>query len=1134
MANLQIELARNGFAVSEILSTTDAVLDLSIATGEDLVNSGILLSSVIRGYNLDATESVKVTDILTQSFNVSALGLENYTEAIKIAGPAAKAANIDLETTTALLGKLADVGIKGSIAGTAIKQILAEVANPLSEMSKKFGLTVKNGDDLVNALVKIKNAGFDFADAVNMVGKEGTTGILAIVGQADKIDTLKSSLENSQGVAKATAQIMQKDLKGATDVLSSAWEGLMLDVGEGLSEFARKGAVGLTALIEGLQRLPKWLKENKYWIMAVAASLASLKWGKSISEIKSFIETMRLKYMIMMHDAKATLIMAQVNAGAVGEIGNMRKAVLLLNAAWKANPIGLIITGVTLLVAAGTALYNIFSDVNDETKIQGELMKELSDKTKEEALQADALIDVLKSQNTTQEQKNAAYDILLKKYPEILNKYGSEESVLNNINKVQKEINANIVQRAIEEVKASAIKKQLELELENEIKRKQAEGGDFSAFSFWDKMSAYAIKAQTFGDVTASQYLSAKAWADSEEGRKKLETTLKVLPNVQKEFTETLNNITANTNQIEEGNDAQIKKYNERIALLNSEMKNASAERKKYYQQKIQEEENLKQVYVNQVRKNAQSVISSGQSFGGSSTANDLESVDEKQKKLREKQIKEEYNNKKELLKLEIDVAKKLSAERQSKEKELVSLEFQERRRKYEESSTEYRLLKALEVEEMSKIDEEYSAKRQEQVDKLSEKEARLREQEQRTCTQSIGEDQTKLARDLQIKLNMLNVQMNAELQAVGNSEEAKERIREKYRKLNIEAQKEFYKKEVDYIDSLLIKSEVLSNELLSETEVEDLKLKLSDLQSKISDLNTEVKSIKSVESALGLTGKQKEMLMNGVSFIQTALTGISEVRRVNQENEIKQVQDNTEKEKEILKGKLDHKLITQASYDKQLAELEKEAAAREKEIAKEQFETNKKFQLLQAVINGAAAQLRILADVPKVDFGISTAILMAAAATETALQIAAISKTKFRKGTRLKGPTHENGGIQIYGQNGYYGEAEDDEIILTSGVAKNPYGLKIASDLNQMFGGIRFDNEGSIDTKNGNLLYNFPKFAKGTLLRSYSNSGGSIDYELLSDRIVRAMSGWAIELSLEATRNGIKKLDQYENNGKS
>ena len=68
-------------------------------------------------------------------------------------------------------------------------------------------------------------------------------------------------------------------------------------------------------------------------------------------------------------------------------------------------------------------------------------------------------------------------------------------------------------------------------------------------------------------------------------------------------------------------------------------------------------------------------------------------------------------------------------------------------------------------------------------------------------------------------------------------------------------------------------------------------------------------------------------------------------------------------------------------------------------QLRKASFEREKKLNIAMALVNGAQAQMSILAQTPKADFGIATAIAMAAAAVTTIAQIAAIKSTSYQGG---------------------------------------------------------------------------------------------------------------------------------------
>jgi len=89
---------------------------------------------------------------------------------------------------------------------------------------------------------------------------------------------------------------------------------------------------------------------------------------------------------------------------------------------------------------------------------------------------------------------------------------------------------------------------------------------------------------------------------------------------------------------------------------------------------------------------------------------------------------------------------------------------------------------------------------------------------------------------------------------------------------------------------------------------------------------------------------------------------------------------------------------LSDVVYSSKLANVKK-GSKEEEAILRKQFETNKKMQIASAIINGALAVTNIIATVPKADFGVSTAIMLVAAASATAASIAKIASTKFEGG---------------------------------------------------------------------------------------------------------------------------------------
>jgi hypothetical protein len=214
VGQLQVAYGRLGFTTKEILAATEATLDLAAATGEDLAKSADVAGSTVRGFGLSANQTQRVVDVMASSFNKTALGLDNFAESMKYVAPDAAAAGASIEETTALLGTLADAGIRGSQAGTSLRKIFSELT--------------RDGRPLAERIAELSKKGLTLADAYDEVGRTAQTSLLILTKNEAKSRELAAAFENVAGEASKMARAMSDNAAGDIDKLSSAWEGMIL------------------------------------------------------------------------------------------------------------------------------------------------------------------------------------------------------------------------------------------------------------------------------------------------------------------------------------------------------------------------------------------------------------------------------------------------------------------------------------------------------------------------------------------------------------------------------------------------------------------------------------------------------------------------------------------------------------------------------------------------------------------------------------------------------------------------------------------------------------------------------------------------------------------------------------------
>ena len=249
VAELETELAKLGFPVSDIVEMSEATLNLASSMGIGLGEAAAFTGSTLRAFGLEATESKKVIDILAQSTASSALDFGKLNTALTTVAPIAKTAGVSLSDTTAMLGTLANAGFEASTSGTALRNIFLTLS--------KEGITMEQ------AFAKINSATDKNSVAMELFDKRGAGVAITLAENATATADLKQQLDGASesfdglGAAAGIAETRLDNLAGDTTKLNSAWEGFLLSIEDGdgiLNRIARTFTQELTASIERFRK----------------------------------------------------------------------------------------------------------------------------------------------------------------------------------------------------------------------------------------------------------------------------------------------------------------------------------------------------------------------------------------------------------------------------------------------------------------------------------------------------------------------------------------------------------------------------------------------------------------------------------------------------------------------------------------------------------------------------------------------------------------------------------------------------------------------------------------------------------------------------------------------------------------
>jgi len=308
---LQLEYAKLGFSADEITQVTQATLNLAQATGSDLAQSAEVAGSTLRAFGMDASQTGKVTDVMAAAFSSSALDLDSFQDSMKYVAPVAKAAGVSLEEATAMLGQLANNGIKGSQAGTSLRRILQEVAG--------------TGLDFGTAMQKTADEVINLADAKDEVGRTASSAFLVLKEGMKDVDGLTESLKKSKGAAAGMAATMDDTAEGAMKRMQSAIEGAQIEIGSALAPVMTELAGKISSVANAFTNLSD--KTKKYIVAgaAIAAAIGPLMMilPPLISGLLALISPVGLVIAGIVGLAIAVVTFADEVAGPIASVINM-------------------------------------------------------------------------------------------------------------------------------------------------------------------------------------------------------------------------------------------------------------------------------------------------------------------------------------------------------------------------------------------------------------------------------------------------------------------------------------------------------------------------------------------------------------------------------------------------------------------------------------------------------------------------------------------------------------------------------------------------------------------------------------------------------------------------------------------
>ena len=346
-------MAMAGWKTEDMLSGIEGVMNLAAASGEDLATTSDIVTDALTAFGLSAQYSGHFADILAAASSNANTNVSMMGETFKYCAPIAGALGFSAEDTAEAIGLMANAGIKGSQAGTALRTIMNNLSGDVKICGSSIGevtVATTNADgsmrDLSDILADCRTAFSGLSEsekaaaAESLVGKNAMSGFLALMnaGEGD-INKLSSAIENCDGCAADMAATMNDNLEGQLTILKSQLQELAISFGEMLMPAIRTIVGWIQKLVDWLNSMDEGTRKVIITVALVAAALGPvlIVVGKIISAIGTIM----------------TII-----PKLAGVINAAKGVFAAFNAVCAANPYVLIIAAIVALVAAFIYLWN--------------------------------------------------------------------------------------------------------------------------------------------------------------------------------------------------------------------------------------------------------------------------------------------------------------------------------------------------------------------------------------------------------------------------------------------------------------------------------------------------------------------------------------------------------------------------------------------------------------------------------------------------------------------------------------------------------------------------------------------------------------------------------------------------------
>ncbi|CAK9023766.1 Tape measure protein (TMP), partial [Durusdinium trenchii] len=371
-----------GLSTTEIVGALPGALQLASAAQVSIAQASDVAAKTMRAYGAEAEDLTHINTVLVGTFTSANTNLVQLAEALKPVAPVAKAVGLSLTGTAAVIAKLSDAGFQGSIAGTALRNILSRLAGAVPEATsrlRELGIETRDSAtggmrDFFEILKDIEEQGLSESDILQVFGARGGPQMLALLEVGtEQLEEFAKQLDANGDIAQRISDANLSTLSGQFMLLRSAVESVQIELGKSL-----KPAV---------QDLFAFVQENREALVDAAAAFARfaddvirfvIAHPRIAAGFAAFQTGVMLGLPALLIQCGRAMMAVSAVASAIAAVARATKG---SGAALHGSLLTFTIAAIPFIALGVVKLANWFFGFNEAQKKSAELSKKLEERT---------------------------------------------------------------------------------------------------------------------------------------------------------------------------------------------------------------------------------------------------------------------------------------------------------------------------------------------------------------------------------------------------------------------------------------------------------------------------------------------------------------------------------------------------------------------------------------------------------------------------------------------------------------------------------------------------------------------------------------------------------------------------------